>query len=242
MEDYENYSQNYYETANVSDWSDCTNQIVSIRNICRVTLYNLHHVIIFSIFALFGFVGNIMLLSVILRTAGLQNAPNILLINITVADILYMVIAAPFGIRHELFPCWLHGSVAYKFKHYLPLVAQAAYIFLMAALSRERYNAIVRGLESRISRSIRRTLIVVVITWVMGFIVSIPVFWITQTKAYGLLCQFVPMNNIVSQIYILAQFVLLYIIPLAYIGVNHVLLARSLCTLCPMQENVWRKS
>ena len=217
-------------TTNTTYLSNYGNQHIIFSSFCGILFnLNLHHVIIFSVFALFGFVGNVMLLSVILRTAGLQNAPNILLINITVADILYMAIAAPFGIRHELTPCWLFGLLACQFKHYLPLVAQAACIFSLAALSRERYNAIVRGLESRISRSTRRTLVVVAATWVLGIIIASPVFWITRTSAFGLLCQYVPMNNTLSQIFIVSQFVLLYIIPLAFISVNYALLARSLC-------------
>ncbi len=228
------------EISNSSTFSDVESSdviyeypILSFRDLvrlyCPLTLIYLNHVITFSIFAFFGLVGNIALLAVILRTAGLRNAPNILLINLTIADLLYMAIATPFSILHELNPCWLYGSIACKFRFYLPLVAQAVGIFSLAALSRERYNAIVRGLESRISRSTKRTLLTVAATWIFAVIIASPVFKLTRTTTYGLMCQYLAMSQKRSKIYIIVQCLLLYFIPLSYITTNYVRLARSLC-------------
>ncbi|XP_072042142.1 bombesin receptor subtype-3-like [Amphiura filiformis] len=214
-------------------WSDFT------RNYCKLQLIYLNHVVTFSVFTFIGLIGNITLLSVILRTAGLRNAPNILLINVVVADLLYMVIATPFGILHELTPCWLYGSLGCKFRHYLPDVAQAVGILSLAALSRERYNAIVRGLQSRISRSTRRTMVVVASTWIVGLLVASPVFNLTRTSGYGILCQYLPMALVGSQVYMVLKFLFLYVIPLCYISINYVRLARSLCapTMVDLAQN-----
>ncbi len=210
-----------------------------VRLYCNLTLVHLNHVVTFSIFTFIGLIGNIALLSVIVRTAGLRNAPNILLINLVVADCLYMSIATPFGILHELNPCWLYGAIACKFKHYIQIVAQAVGVLSLAALSRERYNAIVRGLQSRISRSTKRTMIVLATTWIVGIIVASPVFSLTQTSGSGLLCQYLPMSKVWSKVYIIFQFLFLYILPLCYIAVNYIRLARSLCspTMVDLAQN-----
>ena len=207
---------------------------------CYAPLIYLNHIISFATFTFFGLIGNIALLLAILLSPGLRNAPNILLINLTIADLVYMLIHTPFSIIHEMTPCWLYGTLACKFRHYVPLVAQAVGIFSLAALSRERYNAIVRGLESRISRSTRRTLLVVVTTWIFAIIIAAPVFLITQTQSGGLLCQYMPMGLTRTQVYIVIQVLLLYIIPLFYISVNYVRLAQSLCrsTRANLAQNI----
>ena len=209
-----------------------------VRGNCIIRLIYMNHVITFSVFTFFGLIGNFALLTAILRTASLRNAPNILLINITVADFLFIIVSTPFNILHELNPCWLYGSIACKLRHYLPLVSQAVGILSLAALSRERYNAIVRGLQSRISRSTRRTLFVLAFTWITGFIIASPVFYLSKTPL-GIQCQFMPMNNIKSQVFMISKFMFLYIIPLVYISANYIRLARSLCnsTMVDLAQN-----
>ncbi len=199
---------------------------------CNVSLESLGHCLIFAFFILIGVLGNTALLFSILLNKHLLSVPNIFIVNLTIGDLVLIVATAPFNIRHELMACWLLGSFACKIKHYVPIVAQGACVFSLAALSRERYNAIVKGLESRFQNSSRRTLLIAGICWVASFLLGIPVLVITKTNTYGLLCQYMPNADgfTAAKFYIISLFVTLYVIPFLIITVNYASIASTLCT------------
>ena len=197
---------------------------------CFPDLDRLSHCIVVFVLALIGLMGNISLLLVIVRNKNLHSAPNILIVNLIIGDLLYILTTAPFNIRHEIYACWLLGSIACKIKHFLPIVAQAACIFSLVALSRDRYNAIVNGLETHAKREVLQgPALTVALSWMLGCIIGIPVFYFTETRASGLLCQFMPMgDDIKCKIYMLISFCILYIVPCVIIAYHYIHIARSL--------------
>ena len=202
-----------------------------LQEICWRSVISLNFVVVLLIFVtLMGVIGNFGLLMVVMKNSYLRSAPNILIINITVTDFLYIASTAPFYTKHEFGrPCWLMGSVTCKFRHFLPMVAQAACIFSLTALSRERYSAIVHGVESRISRSARRTVVTLIITWLAGIITGIPVLFFTKTTHFDIMCLHMPVKSKWAQTYMLLVFAFLYIIPLFFIAFHHFLIVRKLC-------------
>ena len=199
-------------------------------SICGVELDKLGHCIVFFIFTLFGLIGNISLLFVIISSRNLHSAPNILIVNLAIGDLLYMVSTAPFNIRHELIACWLLGSTACKVKHYLPIVAQAACIFSLVALSKERHNAIVKGLETKVKdRFVDQPMFSVFLSWVSGLVIGSPVFVLSKTTTFGLLCVYMPMKNMFAEVYVVLLFLILYVIPFTIISLHYTRLAMKLC-------------
>ncbi|XP_072051237.1 neuropeptide CCHamide-1 receptor-like [Amphiura filiformis] len=201
-----------------------------VKSICQLSLQNLGHCLVFSLFTVIGVLGNVTLLFTILLNRQLLSVPNIFIVNLTIGDLVYMLATAPFNIRHELTACWLLGTTACKIKHYVPIVAQGACVFSLAALSRERYTAIVKGFESR-HKSSRRTLLIIGICWFVGLIIGIPVLVITKTNTFGLLCQYMPNDDgfTWAKGYVIFIFLILYIIPFFVISVNYAQVARTLC-------------
>ena len=201
---------------------------IDFTSICHMSLDNLGHCLVFFTFTLIGVIGNVALLFSILVNKHLQSTPNIFIVNLTVADLVYMLATAPFNIRHELTACWRLGVAACKIKHYIPIVAQGACVFSLTALSRERYTVIVKGFESRAQKSARRTLIIVTLCWLAGALIGIPVLIITTTNSFGLLCSYMPMDDKRSKGYMLFLFMSLYVIPFILIAIHYVQLARTL--------------
>ncbi|XP_072014418.1 bombesin receptor subtype-3-like [Amphiura filiformis] len=201
-----------------------------LKNFCHLSLQNLGHCLVFFIFTVIGVIGNVTLLFAILLNKQLLSVPNIFIVNLTIADLVYMLATAPFNIRHELTACWLLGTTACKIKHYVPIVAQGACVFSLAALSRERYTAIVKGFESR-HKSSRRTLLIIGICWIIGLIIGIPVLVITKTNTFGLLCQYMPIDDgfTWAKGYIIFIFLILYIFPFLVISIHYAEIARTLC-------------
>ncbi|XP_072041546.1 bombesin receptor subtype-3-like [Amphiura filiformis] len=187
-------------------------------------------VVILCIVSFIGVIGNGLLLMVIFCNHRLRNAPNMLIINVAIADILYILSNTPFYVLHELGrPCWGYGFVACQLRHYIPQVAQGGCIFSLTALSRERYAAIVKGLESRITRSVRRTVITTSLAWVFGVAIGIPVLFLTSTTLGGINCLYMPLRTKASEAYMMFLFVVVYLIPLVFIAVHYCHIAKRLC-------------
>ncbi|XP_072051257.1 bombesin receptor subtype-3-like [Amphiura filiformis] len=206
------------------------NPSVVLHLICWRSVISTNFVVVFLIIVTFiGITGNVGLLIVVLRNPVLRSAPNILIINIVVTDLLYIISTAPFYTKHEFGrPCWLMGSVACKFRHYIPMVCQASCIFSLTALSRERYSAIVHGVESRISRSLKRTFCMVGAAWFAGLLVGIPVLFFTKTTHFDIMCVYMPVKSKWAQLYMVLIFAFLYIIPLLFITIHHLFIVKEL--------------
>ncbi|XP_072024563.1 galanin receptor type 1-like [Amphiura filiformis] len=201
-----------------------------VNDICRRYPIRPNFVVIFLfVITALGIIGNVALLLVVLRNSYLRSAPNILIINIMIADLLYIASTAPFYIKHEFGrPCWLMGLAPCKIRHYIPVIAQASCIFSITALSRERYSAIVRGLESRISRNLRKTLLTVTSAWVTGIVIAAPVLFLTETTINDLNCLYMPVKSPHAKTYMFVIFAFLYVFPLLFITVHHYRIVKTL--------------
>ena len=201
-----------------------------VNDLCYGTNISANFVVVFLVLVtLIGITGNVGLLWVILRNPVLRSAPNILIINIVVSDLLYISCTAPFYTKHEFGrPCWLMGSATCKLRHYVPMVCQGSCIFSLAALSRERYSAIVRGVECRISRSLRRTFWMVVTAWFAGIFVGIPVLFFTTTTHFDIMCVYMPVKSKWAQTYMVLVFAIFYVCPLLFITAHHLYIVKEL--------------
>ena len=121
--------------------------------VCVARTHYFARMTIFAFFVLFGVIGNIALLFVILKDKHLRNAPNILISNLAVADLVYILVMGPIRIEHEIHPCWLKGELACAFRYYAPVVCQCTCVYSLVALSRREifcYNSRKYIPESRI--------------------------------------------------------------------------------------------
>ncbi|XP_033631320.1 galanin receptor type 1-like [Asterias rubens] len=133
-------------------------------------------VTIFCVFCFFGIIGNGSLMFLVIRFPHLRTMPNILMINLTFGDLLYIVASLPDIVRFELGFVQTYESLAMcKFVKFLPGFAMGVCVYSMMALSVERYCAIVRGLEMRSVRTSRRVMGAMIFIWGMTFLVTSPV-------------------------------------------------------------------
>ena len=130
--------------------------------------------VLFSLFALFGIIGNNALLFVILKAKLLWNAPNILLCNLTLADLLYIIVTGPIRIEHEVNPCWFQGQLLCRLRFYAPVVCHCACVYSLVVLSREMYLPIASEIHSRKRNGIRITIFWTILSWTLGIIIATP--------------------------------------------------------------------
>ncbi|XP_072019693.1 uncharacterized protein [Amphiura filiformis] len=109
-----------------------------IKDICAIQEDYVWRLVMFVIFLVFGIFGNIALLIIILKNRHLRNAPNILIINLTIADLLYIMVTGPIKFENEIHPCWMSGRIPCALRNYAPVQIKArkrlAYITMIITL------------------------------------------------------------------------------------------------------------
>ncbi|XP_022083484.1 neuromedin-B receptor-like [Acanthaster planci] len=182
------------------------------------------------ILSLVGLVGNVCMVYAILGHRHMRTLPNVLILNLAVADLLYILITTPIHTRHELNPNWHLDEAACKVKNYLAFVAQHASVFALAALSRERHTAIVGGMEARHRGAVMSWLsssrCAVSTLWLAALTVSVPtlVFAHVQEKQ----CRYSSSDPTLSKAYECVHFLVGYLIPLFIVGIYYMRIAVSL--------------
>ncbi|XP_072019679.1 gastrin-releasing peptide receptor-like [Amphiura filiformis] len=201
-----------------------------IKDICAIQEDYVWRLVMFVIFLVFGIFGNIALLIIILKNRHLRNAPNILIINLTIADLLYIMVTGPIKFENEIHPCWMSGRIPCALRNYAPVVCQCACAYSLVALSRERYSAIVHGVHSRKSRTKRVSFYWAILAWVLGFIVASPIlttYFTTEKDIFNITisCQSVERGSGRAKIFEVCKLFMLYIIPLTLIMIHYTKMA-----------------
>lgn len=133
-------------------------------------------------------VGNLTLIAAIFwKRSRLVKRVNIFLVNLAIGDLTVAMITMTTEILFIAFGEWILGEVVCKISVYLQIVTLASTTFLMTGMSIDRYQVIVKPLQSLRKRPKIRTK--VILAWVMAFIFAIPQLLIfvqvKETKSDG---------------------------------------------------------
>lgn len=133
--------------------------------------------VIFGCIFFLGVVGNSLVIIVIGKIKARRNrsTTNIFILNLSIADILFLLFCVPFQATIYSLPEWIFGAFLCKCVHYLVMVCMLVSIFTLVAMSVDRYIAVVHSKKSPCIRNRRNALIGVCVIWALSFIFSIPV-------------------------------------------------------------------
>lgn len=128
------------------------------------------------IFAL-GVLGNCLVITVLARSAPgrRRSATNLFILNLSVADLAYLLFCIPFQATVYALPTWVLGAFICKFVHYFFTVSMLVSIFTLAAMSVDRYVAIVHSRRSSSLRVSRNARLGVGCIWALSVAMASPV-------------------------------------------------------------------
>ncbi|XP_030613821.1 galanin receptor type 1b [Archocentrus centrarchus] len=145
--------------------------------------------VVFGLIFVVGVVGNTLVMVVIGKvgyTAGggggggavgkrSLSPTNIFILNLSVADLSFLLFCVPFHATIYSLPEWVFGAFLCKFGHYFSTVSMLVSIFTLVAMSVDRYIAVVRSNQSASVRSPRNALAGLSVIWTMSLLCSVPV-------------------------------------------------------------------
>ena len=169
-----------------------------------------------------GTIGNGLLIFILLKNRDMRNIPNLLILNLSLGDFLYLTLNVPFYIA-----TYLHGPVGVsvglcRVVNSTQFISQGVSVLTLTALSTDRYYAIARPLKQRQSNSTRRTLGLAAGIWILSTLFSVPAM-VLATDGCSL-----PFQTLQTKVYYTVLFVGLYVLPLLVISVFYSLTAIAL--------------
>ncbi|XP_055052834.2 somatostatin receptor type 1 [Misgurnus anguillicaudatus] len=179
-------------------------------------------IIIPSIYALVccvGVTGNAMVIYVILKYAKMKTATNIYILNLAIADELFML-SVPFLAASAAVHNWPFGSLMCRVVLSVDGINMFTSIFCLTVLSVDRYIAVVHPIKAARYRRPTVAKVVNVCVWGLSLLVILPIIIFADTvpaQDGGVDCNFLWPETSWSEAFVVYTFLLGFLLPVAAI-------------------------
>lgn len=140
--------------------------------------------VIFSIVIVGGCIGNTMVLTVLVKHRhNMRNSTNILMLNLAVADMLFLVFCIPFHAVIYSIPSWPFGEFMCKFVHLMQYSSMIASVFTLVGMAADRYLVVRYPIHTKFLRNPTAATFVCVAIWIasLSFAIPAPIFYTVKT-------------------------------------------------------------
>ncbi|KAB5586594.1 hypothetical protein PHYPO_G00003490 [Pangasianodon hypophthalmus] len=192
--------------------------------------------VLYSLFFILGFLGNMLVLWVILRGAHVKCMTDVSLLNLAIADLL-LIFSLPF-LAHYARDTWVFGGGMCTLVLGVYYIGFYASIFFIVLMSIDRYLAIVHAVFALRIRSKAYGIIASVVIWIIAIAASFPeLLYIgveTNHEGTKIMCSAYPKDethNDVRSAAFIKMNVLGLLIPLTIVGFCYSMVLRRLQTL-----------
>ncbi|KAG7210170.1 hypothetical protein KM043_011730 [Ampulex compressa] len=180
----------------------------------------------FGMIGILGLLGNSLVVIVVAANPGMRSTTNILIINLAIADLLFVIFCIPFTATDFVLPFWPFGNLWCKVVQYLIIVTAYASVYTLVLMSLDRYLAVVHPITSMSWRTEKHAILAICIAWTVIFTISTPAFIIHGEEVDGSSSENLTACRILPQydwsFYQVAFFLTSYVLPLALICVFYV--------------------
>lgn len=129
---------------------------------------------VYSIISIFGTVGNVLAICVLVHSSTPRSVANTFMINLCIADLLFLLSLPLWAVYYSQKYKWTFGRLTCKICGALLNFNLYASIFFIMCMSMDRYLAIVHPLRSLSARDPKIAILVCVFIWVLACLCSTP--------------------------------------------------------------------
>ncbi|EDW81504.1 uncharacterized protein Dwil_GK10988 [Drosophila willistoni] len=181
---------------------------------------------IFGIIALTGFFGNLLVIFVVLLNKNMYSTTNLLIVNLAVADLLFVCFCVPFTATDYVTHHWPFGAIWCRSVQYLIVVTAFASIYTLVLMSIDRFLAVVHPIRSRMLRTEHITKIAIITLWTVVLTISSPVTFThdvlagydNKTDISYSMCMFIENPLLKRSTFQVSFFISAYLLPLMIIS------------------------
>lgn len=130
----------------------------------------------FGLIGITGLIGNALVILVVVSNPQMRSNTNIMILNLAVADLLFVIFCVPFTAADYVTNIWPFGQLWCKIVQYLIVVMVHASIYTLVLMSFDRFLAVVYPIACRSLRTERNTTKAITILWfaVVTFAMPVP--------------------------------------------------------------------
>lgn len=189
--------------------------------------------VLFGLIVLIGLFGNALVVIVVACNQQMRNTTNLLIINLAMADLLFIVFCVPFTATDYAIPYWPFGDTWCRTVQYLIIVCAYASVYTLMLMSLDRFLAVVYPIASIAIRTERNTYLAIGVMWLVILVACVPVFLAHGQLSYTYdhqehqICTFLQEENNYPAFQI-SFFLSSYVIPLALICGLYVIMLKRL--------------
>ncbi|XP_048219550.1 galanin receptor type 1 [Perognathus longimembris pacificus] len=193
------------------------------RPLLGIGVDNLVTLVAFGLIFALGVLGNSLVIAVLARgpPGKPRSTTNLFILNLSVADLAYLLFCIPFQASVYALPTWVLGAFICKFTHYFFTVSMLVSVFTLAAMSVDRYVAIVHARRASALRVPRHALLGLGLIWALSIAMAAPVAYHQRLfhRAAGnqTFCWDQWPSRLHKRAYVLCTFVFGYLLPLLLI-------------------------
>lgn len=178
----------------------------------------------YSLIILLGFIGNSLVIYMIVRYKTMRTVTNFFIANLALADLMVDTLCLPFTLAYTLLDEWKFGAVLCHLVSYAQALSIHVSTLTLTVIALDRYRCIVFHLDSRISRKISFTIIA--ITWLIAAVLASPLAIFREYRyediptinlRIAVCSEKWPSENRDATIYSLSMLILQYVLPLSII-------------------------
>ncbi|XP_059379178.1 cholecystokinin receptor type A [Carassius carassius] len=191
--------------------NNATSEPKDMNQTVRIVLY----VLIF----LLSFIGNSLIITVLLRNRRMRTVTNLFLLSLAVSDLMLCVFCMPFTLIPNLMKNFIFGTGMCKVATYFMGISVSVSTFNLVAISLERYSAICNPFKSRTWQTKSHAAKVITATWIVSFLLMLPypigstlVPFIRSNNSTGNMCRLVWPSDVMQAWYVFLLLIL-FLVP-----------------------------
>lgn len=121
-----------------------------------------------------GFVGNLLVLYIVYKSARLRNVPGLFIASLALSDIAIIALATPPSLLSLIKGNWVSTFAACQFQGFIVIVTVAASLQTMALMSVDRYFRVVHPTKHRLFFTMPRARLMAASVWILALAYPVP--------------------------------------------------------------------
>ncbi|ESO09016.1 hypothetical protein HELRODRAFT_74048 [Helobdella robusta] len=121
-----------------------------------------------------GFVGNGLLIFIIVANASMRSVTNLLLLSLAIGDFLVIICSLPLRTLLYIHEQWIFGSFCCHINEFVINLSQGVSIFTLTALAGDRFVAIVWPISTLSWITKRKTIFATCLIWILAVSFALP--------------------------------------------------------------------
>jgi allatostatin receptor len=138
---------------------------------------------LFTVIVAGGLAGNVLVIVAVLTCKKLQTVTNYFLVNLSVADVAFLLICGSFSVAHYIIAQWPFGETLCRVIQYLLYVTCYVVIYTLTLVSFVRYVTVVHGSKTAVLRSRTFVICANVAIWVACLLAKLPILVVHGVSA-----------------------------------------------------------